>query len=440
MDLKTTTTAKGLISALSIYRSKYLELELEQLQLFPNDNWCERNNYLTDKRIGKAITNEKPAGYFSTTITNVIGIDMDDHHSGGWIDNRTPTEQLKNNYYKLLDCFDTPSVAVRSPRGIHAYYWLTDKLPARIIIDLTKQKIGDIAEVRPTTDKGLRLPVMKNMVHPENLTPVNNSEIKYIQPHFLFDDRFTPNYQREAIKYNPNRLKYQTVKMIEIEGRFMPYQGSTNESLCILGCIYKRARLTIEEASRRFTVLLQATGYQGELTNQHRLKQRLESVYKNSKDYSGDYKRHEIESSLFDEPITNILVDNCPFVRQRKEPLRRFVAGILDWINYQDSIYQNKTELAFWNYLYPYYRHNMKNGFYPLPRSILRNSYDRYNYFMPYLINSGFLIPAPFKAFSSKYKHFGEIGSCQHYKIERENVKNIKIMSKYVKNCTKNKI
>jgi len=422
MNLQGNTTAQELTSVLPIFRSKYLELELEQLQLFPTDNWRERPYYLTDKRIEKAITDKKPAGYFNTTISNVIGLDIDDHISAGWIDNRTPTDTLKNKYYEVKNKFETPSVAIRTPHGIHAFYWLTDKIPIQILKNLTEQKIGKLAEFRPTDSTGLRLPVLKNMLNPENLQPINKSEIRYIYPHYLFDDRFTPNYQRELIKYNPNRLKYQTVKMIELESRFMPCQGATNDSLCILGCIYKRARLTIEEAVRRFTVLLKSVNYTGELTNQHRLTKRMESVYKGAKDYSGQYKRHEIEPSLFDEPIVNSLVDNCPFVKSRHEPLRRFVAGILDWINYQDSIYQNKTELAFWNYLYPYYRHNMKNGFYPLPRSILRKLNQRHIYFMPYLVESGFLLPASFKAFSSKYKHFGEIGSCQHYKIERENI------------------
>lgn len=401
---------ESIIENIHLYRKKYLEIE-RQLELFGmSDNWHEVQRYLTDKRIQLAISGKRPAGYFSTTVTNTLSLDIDDHIHGGWISDR-PTKELEYKYNVVKSELTTPSALNRSPRGLHAYYFLTMRLPSQITTQLAKEKIGKVAEVRPTVNTGLRLPVSSQFIHPELLTPVTEIEIVYKNPIELFDNKFTIEYQRAKTKdFPPSRLRLHTNSISNLEMKYMPYKGNTNTPLCVLGLIYRGAGLTLDEASQRFTLLLKAANYTGELTNYHRLRQRMSSVFRANIEITT--KDRDIEPSLWDAMLIEAILRGAPFVKQRIKPLRRFIEGILNWCNYQDDILNNPAELAVWDYLYKNYRFNRLQGLYPLPASLLRKLNFRYFEFLPYLEKTAFLQP-------SHFNYSTRLGICKHFFVER---------------------
>ena len=411
-----------------MYRSKYLEHydTPEQLHLFDDSHfsdeshWREIQKYLTDTRINTALDGIRPAGYFGTSVTNVLSVELDDHYAGGWIDSTTPTNVLKNKYTEVVKRLSLPSFAVRSPRGIHLYWILQERLPALIIQDIAKRKIGNLGEVRPTMNAGLRLPELGKIIDPQTFQPVkvDFKKIEYIHPAILFDDQYTADYIKAEFKdFKKSRLRYQTNKLVELEWKYLPVMGSTNDSLCILGALYKGAGLTLNEACERFKNLLAITGYTGgtgELNNAKRLEMRLASVYKNVRDFTGSFEtlKKEVQPSLFDQVLIDTLTINSPYVAQRMNPLRYFLQGVMQWVNYHDEILRDPAQLALWSYLYPYYKVNVSRGFYPMPSTLLRKLNFRYFKFLPYLTESGFLTPAPFN-YSSR------LGVCKHYKVEK---------------------
>jgi len=420
MNLQADTTAKELIPIIQAYRKKYLEIDTGQGDLFDSTNWYTKESYLTDSRIDKATRGDKPAGYFSSVFTNNLSFDLDDHYSGGWIDNETPTDVLRNKYRELSRKMDVPSVAIRSPHGIHSAFLLTQKLPSIVLVDCAKKRIGDIAEVRPTTNQGLRLPNLKNLIHPVTLKPIKDIELKYYNPIILFDDTFTRNYYKDNYKFNTSRLRLQTNRLLELEQKFQPTKGNTNNSICMLGLAYKRAGLTIDEAVCRFTILLNTTGYTGELKSISRLKDRLSSVYKNFKESLYEHRR-DIELNLFDNELIENILNDCPYTPQRKIPLHKFLTGLLDWVNYLDGIYRDNNFRAYWNYIYPKFNENMNEGYYPLPSNLLLKSVNNkyYKNFLDYLQKVEFIK-------ISLFKYSTSLGVCNHYKINKNYPKTIK--------------
>lgn len=402
------------IQAIPKFRKNYLEYSEELPGLFGPVPWAHVERRLSDSRIMEAVGGGRPAGYYGTSTTNVLGIDVDEHQGRAWLGAR-PSDSLKFKYRAVTRALTVPSFSFKSPRGIHAYFLLADRLPAGILSALAAERVKGFAEVLPTPSRGLRLPIVSGLIHPETLEPAETVDLKYYHPAILFDDDFTAERVRGKIAERTGagaRLRFQTAKLLELESRFMPEKGGTNGPLVKLGTLYRAAGLTVDEAVRRFSVLLRGGGYRGELLDERRLRQRMESIFRHARAFRGKWGNHDSEPTLFDRIIAENLMAGFPFAAQRREPFRRFVFGILDWCNFQDRISAEPVEASVWNYIYPYRRFNLSRGYYPLPKSVLRRINKRYHDFIPELVGAGFLAPAPF-GYSSR------LGVCRHYSVKR---------------------
>ena len=118
------------------YRGKYIkqfEVKVEDY-LFPESNyeWRTVKKYLKRSYIEKAIAGLAVIGWFNNLKPNVIGIDIDDHRGQAWA-GVAPSPQLLSKYNQILQRFPEPSQLVQSPRGLHLYYVLNDRLPSNLI-------------------------------------------------------------------------------------------------------------------------------------------------------------------------------------------------------------------------------------------------------------------------------------------------------------------
>ena len=193
----------------------------------------------------------------------------------------------------------------------------------------------------------------------------------------------------------------------------MPFtNGYTNEKFLQLCLTYRMAGLDVDQAFYRFALcLLRSPGYTGDLRNAKRLQKRIQSEYRNNqRQFVPTPKSYQVD--LFDEMTCRAVVEASPFAKQRRKPIERFVSKVLLWCNWHDEIIKNPRQTALFDFLYPYYRKNRREGLYPLPKSFLRKANDRWFELMPWLQGIGFLEP-------SGYPYVPNQGICTYYRVHR---------------------
>jgi hypothetical protein len=94
------------------YRSKYSAQ-------YQGTDWVTRTSFLGDFLIGKALHGEMTLGYYQSSSTKVLGIDIDDHSGKG-------KGYLQKKYDEVISRMGglPPSLVNKSPRGLHVYYYL----------------------------------------------------------------------------------------------------------------------------------------------------------------------------------------------------------------------------------------------------------------------------------------------------------------------------
>lgn len=390
---------------LDIYRKRYGEPYSDTTLFGIVEEWRTANKFLTDDLLSAALRGEKKLSYYTTSSIRSFALDVDDHVNGGWADDG-PTDTLISKYERVVNDFSPPSFVARSPRGIHCFYSMTERLPTLLLQNLITRKIR--AEFLPTMTHSLRLPSYPSIIHPVTLSPVDaNYQITIKTPHEIFLDRFTADYNRQDFK---SRIPAGKISGLELQN--IPSAGNTNGSLCRLGLIYRAGGLGIDQACERFALLLEASGYRGELNNYHRLRKRMEGVYRAPERYS---RPRDIQPGLFDAAIVDGVMDRITWKSraqrgQRFQPIRRFVAGLVDIKVWHDCMMTDPGQIALMDYLYKFYRKNRREGYYPLPQTALVKLNDRYNEVMAILESSGIITPSP-------YQYSARLGICKYYRL-----------------------
>lgn len=402
------------------YRGKYIKqfkVKAEEY-LFPgmDHEWRTVKRYLTRSYIEKAIAGIILIGWFNNLKPNVIGIDLDDHQGTAW-EGVSCSPQLLSKYNRVLQVFPEPSVLVQSPRGLHVYYVLYDRMPSYLIEGLARDKLKGIpCEVRPTPDLALRIPEASRILDPVTLLPDPRRKTIKHHPAMLFDDQYLPEAVRNTLQDRKKKIRafMYSAKIERVEGLYTPIvRGFSNEALNHLIPVYKKAGLSSEEAIYRFTVLLQQSPiYTGELKNPKRLEQRICSYYQ--KDYNNYVPQPQVlQLNLLHKPLVENLVKQSPFGYQRDKAIESFLYSLLNWCAWHDEILKDPKQTAYFDYLYPWYRKNRKAGYYPLPQTFLVKSNQRYFEIMAWLQEIGFIINAPFK-------YLPKGGICKYYRVRTE--------------------
>ena len=408
------------------YKGRYLQLCSNYgLPSFPTQEWRTIRHRLTTKMIERALQGKgTQKGYYAATVSSVAAIDIDDHKDGGWQGDKI-TQALKNKYLLVLQAAPVkPSFVFRTPHGIHCYWILDASYPTLLINQATKKLFGGIAEIRPTLDCGLRIPALNNRLTVDTLQALSKDAdfITYPAP-LLFDDGLTPATVK-ASAAGGGKIG-NTANVAKVENSFIQSMiGNSNDALNNLIPVYRSAGLDADGATQRFSFLLKESGYRGELQNKQRLKSRIISFYKrqNADILAATKKPTPHQLSFDDYKIIEAIKKNHPFTYQRTKPVEQFVLSVLDWCNWQDAVYSCYATRAVWGYVYPFWRHNMRGGWYPLPSSVLLGFNKRYNELLEYLIQINFLIPSPHFKYQTAGTWEGEYraGTCKHYGVCRD--------------------
>ena len=429
--------AETFINTFKPFRSEYIYQY--DSDLFNQKMWATSKKYLSDKMINEAIIGLSVIGYFITTNTVILGIDLDDHSNKG-------EAYLLNLYNQVIQRVKVkPSIIFKSPRGLHLYYFFNQFIPTEIITNEAKSKLKGIpCEIRPTADSAIRLPVESKAINPANMQLIN-LPFENIIPHSkkyhpveLFDSAILPETVRTSLIEKKQSYKaFRAIPKIEaIEGDLMPFEnGFTNDSFLKLCNVYRCKGLTVDDALYRFKLcMMQSPAYTGGLTNYKELSRRVKFEYKKNEGYippkidtSPDIFTHLIANNLSEKMKRIHILNNSKSqvhthikqplsgrelsgITKRCNSLKRFVYGLMNWISFHDVILNDKKRLTLWDFMYPYYRKNRKEGLYPIPRSIMLKWNSRYLELKNFLIEVGFLE-------ESEYKYNPSFNICKYYRV-----------------------
>ncbi|GHU09229.1 hypothetical protein FACS1894151_06570 [Spirochaetia bacterium] len=389
-------------------------------------DWLTAEQRLTDSKIDRAIMGKAVIGYFLSVVTRCLCIDIDDHTGKG-------DGYLLSIYQNIQSrLWNPPSLLRRSPNGLHAFYFLEHPVPEILLIAKAREALRGVpVEVKPTSIVGLRIPAEKDLIDPVSFVPLNlpfeeavNSAQIY-HPVQLFGLEIMPRIVLESLKERRQKAlttkTWKSIAKAEAEYGGGIQGGNTNNALCELIPVYRSAGLTPEAAAAEFAALL-APGYNGEFRqSQRRLLQRVRSFYQHVPETRFNTLPERAERGLFTDIIAEsiaALVTGPAETRQQKAALtarrrtfKKAVTAIEIWKLYIDGVISRKQYLEMWDYLYPYFKKNTKEGYYPLPRNLFKKLHEHYeNDVLPFLKKIGYLERAP-------YKYSSDYGICYYYRI-----------------------
>jgi len=382
--------------------------------------WKTNHEYLHDNIIARALNGNLVVAYLAGTVTRTLGIDIDDHQGKG-------EAYLLNLYNQVVQRVGiNPSVLVKSPHGLHAFWYFTNLLPTDHLVETAKNKLQGIPiEVKPSTTEALRIPRTGMILDPDTYHRIATPADEYIgaatQYHYaeLFNGDIH-NYTTARQKRDKIVSLRNAEKLSMIEAEIVPYgflNGISNEQFLRLEFAYRSAGLSLEGALDRFKLILDRSfaynRYKSNAISVKDIYRRLVCTYKKN---STPKRSKPVQPSLFDNPLIDDLIEASPFAKQRELPLRRFLTELLSWCDWHDSITTDKAQLAVFDWLYPYYRKNRKEGLYPLPYNQLKQWNGHYTEILDWLKDINIIK-------ESEYTYSKNRGICKYYWINRLKLK-----------------
>lgn len=399
------------------YQNKYTMMG--RGELFDEPYWFTKDERLTVCLIRKAILEQVVVGWFTTHVPNILGVDIDDHRGRAWQGDTQPSVYLLNIYNQAVTRMGhPPSLLIQSPHGLHAYWVLSERLPAELLYDKARTRLKGLPlEIKPTPTTSLRIPVERRILDSQTFQFINRpledltETMPIYHPALILD--MLPDSMRESLLTKRRKLRsFRSNQRIEqAENSIHFYDGQSNDAFLELCNVYRCAGLSEEEAVCRFQLKFeQSPLYDGELKNNpQRLLQRIHCEYRKNP-YTP--KIRIVQPSLFNQAIAFTLSEIHPFAKQRTKPIQRFIEKILLWADFHDDVFSNPGHTAIFDYLFTYYRKNRREGYYPLSRAYMRKANKRYNELVLWLIEAGFLELSP-------YKYSEQLHICKYYRIDR---------------------
>jgi hypothetical protein len=385
------------------------------------------------KTVRKELTKELVENSFSSISQEVIsyfsrkgkidyfGIDIDVHDTKGW-NNNTPTEILVERFEfakKIIG--KNPNLIFKSPRGIHAYWFLVEPVPNLILYNRLKELfecIGHI-DILPTSNCALRIPSQDNYLN-DNLEKGNfigfESLIRYPNNDIFKNDLGVKNNVCKDKGGKTKKAPFTPLSLELLEKGIMPLKnGQTNNVYIKLVAKYKIYGLDENQAYARFVNLVRnSPGYKGRLLND--LKSRIRTSYKRMTEIN--LSQMKSLSDLYRDPQTRMLIDFhlksmnlfTPERGRMRKSMTTFLLNIISWKIACDKIFNNKETAYYWEESYQGSWSRHKEGYYPLPHSLLRKWNSHYDRPLKILKDFGIMKESP-------YHYSTTMKRCKYYRI-----------------------
>jgi hypothetical protein len=355
-------------------------------------------------------------------------VDIDDHTGRG-------EGYLLSVYQSVVSrlLLNFPSILCKTPRGMHAYYFLEYPVHVNALIPELRDLLKGIpVEVKPTHAIGGRVPRSGSLIDPITLEPVDGGFLEALMaaakyhPAELFSGNIEPGALRRALKDRQAVVigARETRTLAKFEAQAVG-PGRTNQFLCDLIPMYRAAGLSPEEAALRFSARLDE-GYRGELRDFPRLLRRVKSFYRNQPPSRFDTIPEQRQPDFFTGMIADRIAgmvegpdETQPqrtALTKKRRTVKKAVVYLERWKNFIDGVKRDRVESEFWNYLYPFFKKNTAEGFYPISANLFLKIHARYDlWLLPHLKETGYLERSPYG-----YSNAPDKTSCYHWKINGE--------------------
>ena len=421
--------ARDFIANVRPYQGRYV-IQTGSLDMFGNSEWvtCEKRLHARD--IEKAILGKVNIGWFSAFSAYALCFDIDAHD----IDQEPYSlpYTLHTRYLEAVRIVGhTPSLLFQSPRGLHAYWLLTQPVPDKVLLLSMSERASELrrifAELKGTSSHALRIPRHDKQLNPETLAPIplSFSGQKFNPCDLLLE---TPATLRESLRQRQaiaRGVRTQT-QLDNFESGFSLSVGASNEALTKLTAGYFARGLSQAEAVERLRNKLCADGYRGELLNTRRLAQRVSSTYKN-------LKRQTVATNVkttltfADLELIETLTAQHPFARQRTRAVRRFLESLFYWLSWHDLIWkESQQDVTLMSWLYAGYRTQRRLGRYPVPMQLIKKWNDRGYEIFDWLKDKGVIIDPQTKYYFvsgdialTRRKNPAYLSTCKFYEVRR---------------------
>lgn len=401
-----------------------------RVDMFGNREWVTVEKRLHAKAIGNAIYGKVNLGWLSAFSAYALCFDIDAHDIDAEAYALTPT--LHGRYIEAVRIVGhAPSLLFQTPRGLHAYWLLTQPIPDKVLLLSMSERSAELkrvfAELKGTSTQALRIPRHDRQLNPETLAPIPlNFDGQKFNPVDLLNE--TPATLRENLRQRQTIARsLRTLKQLEnFENDFCFSARASNESLKKLAAGYFARGLSHGEAVERLRIKLFSDGYRGELSNPHRLAQRVASTYHN-------LKRHPVAQSVAstltftDLEFIETLTAKHPFARQRTQAVRRFLESLFYWLSWHDTIWkESQQDVTLLSWLYAGYRIQRRLGRYPIPARLIEKWNDRGYEIFSWLIAEKVIHDPKTKFFfvsnnlaATRAKNPGYLSTCKFYEVRR---------------------
>ena len=359
-----------------------------------------------------------------------FGVDIDDHETGGWADNM-PREVLKERFNTAKKIIGkNPSLIFKSPRGIHAFWFLEKTMPNLVIYNQLKALFEGMRhiEILPTNSHSLRIPSPETYLN-DNLEKSDFPGFEALARYpndaiFKNDLRYENSNGAHKDKVKKARKAHNTplsaqnapLSLVQLENEVSPLKnGHTNEVYIKLVAKYKFYGLDEEQAYNRFVNLVKKSpGYSGSLLAD--LKTRIKTSYKRMTDIN--LSKMTSHSYLFRDPQVRMAIDNIikeagldiPKRHRMKNSITSFLLNIISWKIACDNIFKDHETAHYWEFNYRGSWWNHGKGYYPLPYSLLRKWNTHYDRPMRLLRDLGVLEESP-------HHYSTTLKRCKYYRI-----------------------
>jgi len=319
-----------------------------------------------------------------------FGLDIDTHDTNGWINN-SPTDILVERFNQAKKIIgNNPCLIFGSSRGIHAYWFFEQPVSNLALYDRLSWLFKGIQhiEILLTSKHSLRIPSPEAYLN-ENLEkcdfPGFDPLTRYSIDAILKKDSEYENRDRSR-KNNVKKAKHYTPWSLEtLENNVLPLKnGNTNNVYIKLVARYKIHGFNEEQAYDRFVNLVKKSpGYNRELLKD--LKSRIKTSYRRMTDIN--ISQMKPLSELYREPQIKMVIDtlikelelDIPKRSRMKKSVILFLLNIISWKTACDKTFKNHETAYYWEHLYPGSWTKYKEGYYPLPYTLLRKWNSHYD-------------------------------------------------------------
>ena len=404
---------------------------LQRYKVKTNKGWITNNDRLHFSSICKGIQGDLTLAFFSSINTKVLGIDIDEHNAL-----YRPAEVLQScreTYLQVKDKFGySPSLLVQSSRGFHLFYLLTERVYWEYLHNLARKVIGGMnVELLPTPYSTLRIPKVTMLLNPSTLKPVEPHKPEYTDwdklqaysPSQLFGKDWKEQlYQSTRTKGRSSQERPTSSKPMDLkllEHTLLPFRnGRSYKPTFEFTVACNRLGMSREEIIHYLQELIeQSPSYTGGLKkNSKELEDRVDHIL--GKDHtSASLPCVDTKAEILGtyKPVIEHLTTLHPFAPQRNKPVKQFLESLILWREWHDKILTNPEATSLLDGLYPFYRKNRKEGFYPLPSALLKRWHPKYYELIHWLEEIEVLQESPYPY--SKSAHI-----CKYYSISFEHL------------------